>query len=133
MATVQGASAYFEIYDGAAYDKLCSVDDTFSMDLEIDDITDKCSSQWKTSSGQIRTLSGSSNFVYKTTTEAYASLKAAYMTGSPVGQVLAHYVAADATTYAGTMQITNLTESSAHNQEVRGSLAFEFTGTVSNS
>ncbi len=132
MALVQGSIVYFEIYDGSAYDKLCTVDDTFSLDLEIDDVTDKCSSQWKESVGQIRTVSCSGNFVYDTTSEAYASMKAAYMTGSPIGQVLAKYNAADGTVYSGTAQITNLTETSAQNQQVRGSFSFEFTGTVEN-
>lgn len=130
MSTVQGANVYFEI--GSGYDKLCTVDDTFSLDLEIDDITDKCSSQWKESMGQIRTVSCSGNFVYDTASTAYTTLKAAYMSGSPVGQEVAKYNAADSTVYSGSIQITNLTETSAQNNQVRGSFAFEFTGTVAN-
>lgn len=131
MGTVNSSATYYNIWTGAAYEKLCSTDHDFNMSIESDDVTDMCSDGWKETVSEIRSIATTVNGVFESTCACYAALKAAFFsTSSGWGQILAQFVSADGNTYGGTLQINSLGEASAHNQEVRFSVDGSFTGEV---
>jgi len=139
MASVQSSVTGLAIYVVDAYVPLCMTDSSFDLTIESDDITDMCSSGWRETKSQIRSVSFSGNGVFDSSSTAYAKLKARFVASTDDsalggftagwGQCVAQVTDADADTYSGIMQINSLGQASSFNQEVRFSADFQFSGT----